>query len=128
MAENAAKANYKGWDRVEVDSLNALIDRQLVVGTNLMIARLVLRKGAIVPLHSHHNEQLTYVLEGVLRFKIDGREIDVKSGEVLCIPPHMPHEALALEDTLDIDIFNPPRQDWLDKDDAYLREGTGTAR
>ena len=128
MAENVAKANYTGWDRVEVDSLNALIDRQLVVGTNLMIARLVLRKGAVVPLHSHHNEQLTYVLEGVLRFKIDGQEIDVKAGEVLCIPPHMPHEALALEDTLDIDIFDPPRQDWLDKDDAYLRQGTGTAR
>jgi quercetin dioxygenase-like cupin family protein len=79
-------------------------------------------KGAHVPLHSHPNEQLTYVLEGALLFRIDGREFTVRAGEVLTIPPNMPHEAFALEDTVDLDIFNPPRQDWIDRDDAYLRE------
>jgi quercetin dioxygenase-like cupin family protein len=102
--------------------MNSLIGRQMIVGTKVMVARVVLKKGAKVPLHSHHNEQVTYVLEGALHFNIDGQEITVSAGEVLCIPPYMPHEAVALEDTVDLDIFNPPRQDWLDKDDAYLRQ------
>ena len=115
-------AKYANWNEIEVEKLTPLLDRQLMVGTNMMIARLILRKGAVVPLHSHHNEQVTYVLEGCLRFQIDGKQIDVRGGEVLLIPPHMPHEALAIEDTIDIDIFNPPRQDWIDKSDAYLRQ------
>jgi quercetin dioxygenase-like cupin family protein len=115
-------AKYANWNEIEVEKVTPLLDRQLMVGTGMMIARLILRKGAIVPLHSHHNEQITYVLEGLLRFQIDGRQIDVRGGEVLCIPPHMPHEAVAIEDTIDIDIFNPPRQDWIDKTDAYLRD------
>lgn len=123
MAQTVAQPKYTKWDDIEVESLNALIGRQMVVGTNVMLARVLLKKGAIVPMHSHHNEQVSYILEGALRFFIDGREITVSAGEVLCIPPHMPHEAIALEDTVDLDIFNPPRQDWLDKDDAYLREG-----
>jgi quercetin dioxygenase-like cupin family protein len=125
-------AKYANWNEIEVEKVTPLLDRQLMVGTDLMIARLILRKGAVVPLHSHHNEQVTYVLEGLLRFQIDGRQIDVRGGEVLCIPPHLPHEAVAIEDTIDIDIFNPPRQDWLDKSDAYLRQaapaGSETAR
>lgn len=123
MAQTVAQPKHIKWDDIEVESLNALIGRQMVVGTNVMVARVLLKKGAIVPMHSHHNEQVSYILEGALRFFIDGREITVSAGEVLCIPPHMPHEAIALEDTVDLDIFNPPRQDWLDKDDAYLREG-----
>jgi quercetin dioxygenase-like cupin family protein len=99
----------------------------MVVGTNLMVARVLLKKGAIVPMHSHHNEQVTYILEGALRFSIDNQEITVSAGEVLCIPSDMPHAAVALEDTVDLDIFNPPRQDWIDKDDAYLRQSTGVA-
>jgi quercetin dioxygenase-like cupin family protein len=120
-------AKYANWNDVEVEKVTPLLERQLMVGTGMMIARLILRKGAIVPLHSHHNEQITYVLDGLLRFQIDGRQIDVRSGEVLCIPPHMPHEAVAIEDTIDIDIFNPPRQDWLDKSDAYLRQAAPAA-
>ena len=127
MAETSAKAKYTKWNDVEVESLNSLIGRQMVVGTNLMVARVLLKKGAIVPMHSHHNEQVTYVLEGVLRFSIDNQEITVSAGEVLCIPSDMPHAAVALEDTVDLDIFNPPRQDWIDKDDAYLRQSTGVA-
>jgi quercetin dioxygenase-like cupin family protein len=73
-------------------------------------------------MHSHVNEQITYILEGALKFGIDGDEIVVRAGEVLCIPPNMPHEAFALEDTVDLDIFTPPRADWINKTDAYLRE------
>jgi quercetin dioxygenase-like cupin family protein len=98
-----------------------LIGRQFVVGKDMMLARVLLKKGAHVPLHSHHNEQITYILEGALKFSIEGKEVTVRAGEVLCIPPHVPHEAFALEDTVDLDVFNPPRQDWIDRNDAYLR-------
>ena len=122
----ADSPNYIKWNDVEVDHLNSLVGRQLIVGTNVMVARLLLKTGAKVPLHSHHNEQVSYILDGALRFVIDDREITVSAGEVLCIPPHMPHEAIALEDTVAVDIFNPPRQDWIDKEDAYLRQETGS--
>lgn len=114
---------YFKWEDVELEELNPLLQRQMVVGESMMLARILLKKGAVVPEHSHHNEQLTYVLEGALKFLIDGKEIVVGPGEVLCIPPHMPHQAIALEDTVDIDVFNPPRADWLSKNDAYLRQG-----
>jgi quercetin dioxygenase-like cupin family protein len=79
-------------------------------------------------MHHHHNEQITYILEGALRFVVGGKEVVVHAGEVLCIPPHVPHEAFALEDTVDLDIFNPPRQDWIDRDDAYLRRDVAAQR
>ena len=112
---------YIPWSQVEREKLNDLIDREMVVGDKLMLARVFLKKGAHVPQHHHHNEQVTYILEGALKFAIDGREIVVRAGEVLCIPSNMPHEAWALEDTLDLDVFNPPREDWLNKSDDYLR-------
>jgi quercetin dioxygenase-like cupin family protein len=112
---------YIPWKTVEHEKLNDLIGREMVVGDNLMLARVFLKKGAHVPEHHHHNEQLTYILEGALKFAIDGKEIVVRAGEVLCIPGNMVHEAWALEDTLDLDIFNPPREDWLNKSDDYLR-------
>jgi quercetin dioxygenase-like cupin family protein len=119
----SAKPTYKyiPWKNVEHEKLNDLIGREMVVGDNLMLARVFLKKGAHVPEHHHHNEQLTYILEGALKFAIDGKEIVVRAGEVLCIPANMVHEAWALEDTLDLDIFNPPREDWLSKSDDYLR-------
>ena len=104
-----------------VESVNPLFDRQLVTGERTMLARIVLRKGCIVPLHSHENEQIAYVLEGALKFQIQGREIIVRAGEVLVIPSHVPHSAEALEDTIDLDIFTPPRADWLQGTDQYLR-------
>lgn len=115
------------WKDVEVEHVHPLFDRQLITGENVMFARILLKKGMIVPEHSHHNEQLTYVVEGALKFWIDGRELVVRAGEVLCIPPHMPHKAEALEDTIDMDIFYPPRQDWLNKSDAYLRNSEPVA-
>ncbi len=120
----AGKSTLTRWSDIEVEELNPLIGRQFVVGENMMVARVLLKKGAHVPLHSHHNEQITYILDGALKFHLEGREVVVRTGEVLCIPPHVPHEAFALEDTVDLDIFNPPRQDWIDRDDAYLRGGT----
>jgi quercetin dioxygenase-like cupin family protein len=109
------------WNSIEVEALNPLLGRQFVVGKNVMLARVLLKKGCIVPEHSHHNEQVTYILEGALKFGIDGREIVVNAGEVLTIPPNMPHWAEALADTVDLDIFDPPRADWINRTDAYLR-------
>jgi quercetin dioxygenase-like cupin family protein len=119
----AAKMKYIPWKTVEREKLNPLIDREMLVGDKVMLARVLMKKGAHVPLHHHHNEQVTYILEGALKFAIDGKEIVVHAGEVLCIPPQMPHEAWALEDTIDLDIFDPPREDWLNKTDDYLRGG-----
>jgi len=112
---------YIRWKDVENEQLNPLFQRQMVVGDKIMVARIRLAKGAHVPRHSHHNEQVTYILEGALKFSIDGKEIVVRAGEVLCIPSNMPHEAWAEEDTLDLDVFTPPREDWLAKTDSYLR-------
>jgi len=117
------ECKYIPWKNVEHEKLNDLIDREMVVGNKLMLARVFLKKGAHVPEHHHHNEQVTYILEGALKFAIDGKEIVVRAGEVLCIPSNMPHEAWALEDTLDLDVFDPPREDWLNKTDGYLRHG-----
>lgn len=118
-----SQLKYIPWKNVELEHLNPLLDRQMVVGEQIMVSRVLLKKGCVVPEHSHHNEQVTYILEGALKFHIDGREIVVHAGEVLCIPPHMPHQAEAIEDTVDLDVFTPPREDWLGKTDQYLRGG-----
>jgi len=121
MAESAT--HYR-WDDLPREELNPLIGRRLITGDQMMIAQVYIAKGGIVPQHSHENEQLTYILEGTLRLWLgeDGAQVvDVGAGEVLHIPAHVPHRAEALEDTLDVDIFHPPRQDWLDGSDAYLR-------
>ena len=116
-----AELKHLKWDRVELEQLNPLLQRQFIVGRDVMIARVLMKKGCVVPEHRHVNEQVTYVLEGALKFMIDGREIVVHAGEVLTIPPNMPHAAEALLDTVDLDVFNPPRADWINKDDRYLR-------
>jgi quercetin dioxygenase-like cupin family protein len=112
---------YIPWNGVELEDLNPLLQRQMIVGQDIMVARVLMKKVCIVPLHSHHNEQVTYILEGALKFWIDGREIVVNAGEVLTIPPHMPHKAEALVETIDLDVFTPPRADWLNRTDKYLR-------
>ena len=116
-----SELKHISWDSVELEDLNPLLQRHFVVGQNIMLARVLLKKGCVVPEHSHHNEQLTYVLEGALKFWIDGKIIVVNAGQMLTIPPHMPHKAEALEDTVDLDVFNPPRADWINKTDQYLR-------
>ena len=112
------------WDAMKKERVSDMLERRLITGDRMMLAHVYLKKGCIVPKHSHENEQLTYILEGALKFWIgdDGaEEITVHPGEVLLIPSHVPHKAEALEETLDVDIFSPPRQDWLDKKDDYLR-------
>ncbi len=126
MGETAGtrgRLQHTRWDDIALEQLNPLIARHFVVGGEVMLARILLQRGAVVPRHSHANEQVTWVLEGALQFDIDGRTVVVRAGEVLCIPPHMPHAAVALEDTVDIDVFTPPRADWINKSDAYLRGG-----
>jgi quercetin dioxygenase-like cupin family protein len=118
----AAPLQYIPWHTIPLEDLNPLLQRQFVVGQEIMLARVLLKKGCIVPEHSHHNEQLTYIVEGALKFWIDNREITVHAGEVLCIPSNIPHKAEALEDTVDLDIFSPPRADWINKTDQYLRK------
>ena len=101
------------------------LERRLITGDRMMLAHVYLAKGCIVPKHSHENEQLTYILEGALHFWLgedQAEEVVVRAGEVLHIPSNLPHKALALEDTLDVDIFDPPREDWLNKTDSYLRK------
>ncbi|HTZ06284.1 MAG TPA: cupin domain-containing protein [Gaiellaceae bacterium] len=117
-------ATHYRWDELPREELNAHIGRRLVTGERLMIAHVYIAKGGIVPTHAHDNEQLTYILEGTLRFWLGDDEsqvVDVHAGEVLHIPSNLPHKAEALEDTLDVDVFAPPRADWLDGSDAYLR-------
>jgi len=121
-AAKKAELKHLRWGEVELETLNPLLQRQLVVGHNVMLTRVLLKKGCIIPEHSHVNEQLSYILEGALKFWIDGREIVVHAGEVLTIPPNMPHKAEAMEDTVDLDIFHPPRADWINKIDSYLRK------
>jgi quercetin dioxygenase-like cupin family protein len=120
-AAGPAELQYTPWSSVPLEDLNPLLQRQFIVGQEIMLARVLLKKGCIVPEHSHHNEQLTYVLEGALKFWIDGKEIVVNAGETLCIPSNLPHKAEALVDTVDLDVFAPPRADWIDKTDQYLR-------
>jgi quercetin dioxygenase-like cupin family protein len=121
---NARSVTWYRWEELPREKVSAMLDRRLITGDRMMLAHVYLKKGCIVPKHSHENEQLTYILEGVLRFWIgehEEEELLVRAGEVLHIPSHVPHKAEALEDTVDVDIFSPPRQDWLDKTDAYLR-------
>jgi quercetin dioxygenase-like cupin family protein len=109
------------WTEVENESLGPLTERQFISGGNITLARFTLRRGAKIARHSHDHEQFAWVMQGALRFSLPGQEIVVRAGEVLCIPSQVPHEAEALEDTIDVDAFSPARHDWAVKDDAYLR-------
>jgi quercetin dioxygenase-like cupin family protein len=118
------QTTFYRWDSMKKERVSDMLERRLITGERMMLAQVYLKKGCIVPKHSHENEQLTYILEGALKFSLgeDGaEEITVSAGEVLLIPSNVPHKAEALEETLDVDIFSPPRQDWLDKKDDYLR-------
>lgn len=122
----AKKPQLLKWHEIKEEKLNEKITRKLAVGQNEMIGRLRLAKGAAVPPHKHLSEQITMVMSGALKFTIEGKDIDVRAGEVLVIPPNVVHSAIALEDTDDIDSFSPLRIDWLTGDDAYLKTGKST--
>ena len=114
---------HTSWDAVPLEAMSELISRKIVTGEKAMVAQVFLKKDAVVPEHQHESEQITYIMEGALRFELEGKTVVVRKGEVLTIPSNVPHRAVALEDTLDLDIFSPIRHDWLTKDDAYLRRG-----
>jgi len=123
VATKSSGVSFHRWNDMPRERVTDEIDRRVITGERMMLAHVYLKKGSIVPRHSHDNEQLTYILEGALRFKLgpEGAEvIVVRAGEVLVIPSNVLHEAEALEDTLDVDVFNPPRQDWLDGTDTYF--------
>ena len=121
--QNRSVTFYR-WEDMPREKVSDTLDRRLITGDRVMLTHVYLKKGSIVPRHSHENEQITYILEGGLRFWIGEDEsevIDVRAGEVLHIPSFVQHKAEALADTLDVDIFSPPREDWLNKTDDYLR-------
>lgn len=120
--KKSSEVQYIRLAEMPMEHLNPLVDRQFVFGEKGMFARLLLRAGASVPLHSHENEQITYILEGALKFTLPEGEIVVRAGEILVIPADVPHSAEALEDTIDLDVFCPPRADWISGADAYLRK------
>ena len=131
MTPSSTSFTHYRWDDLPRESVKSDLSRRLITGERMMLAHVYLDKGCVVPAHRHDNEQLTYVLEGALRFwlgEAQDQVVDVRAGEVLHIPSDLLHKAEALEDTLDVDIFCPPRQDWLDKTDQYLREETPPAR
>ena len=109
------------WDKMETEQLNDKITRQMLFGEKAMLARIVLKRGAIVPRHSHINEQITWIVSGALKLIFDDGERILRNGQMLLIPANLPHAAEAMEDTVDIDVFAPPREDWIRKTDAYLR-------
>jgi quercetin dioxygenase-like cupin family protein len=123
MGQGPAVQHFR-WEEMEKETVTETIKRRMVTGERAMLAHIYLDKGARVPQHSHHNEQITYLLEGTLKFWIgeEREEVVLKAGEVLLIPANIPHEAEALEDCLDVDVFSPPREDWLNGTDGYFHK------
>ena len=120
-----SNVTWYSWDQMPREAVSPMLDRKFITGNRMMLAHVYLKKGCVVPRHQHENEQLTYILEGALKFWIgedESQEVIVRAGEVLHIPSNVFHKAEALEDTLDVDIFDPPRRDWLDGTDQYLRQ------
>ena len=115
-----APARLFRWDEIELEKVTDMISRKMVTGEREMVAQIYLKKGALVPMHSHESEQMTCILQGALKFLVGGEDIVVREGEVLHIPSWVPHQAEALEDTFELDVFSPIRQDWLDKTDDYF--------
>jgi quercetin dioxygenase-like cupin family protein len=109
------------WDEIALEKVTEMISRKIVTGEREMLAQVYLKKGALVPMHSHESEQMTYVLQGALKFLIRGEEITVREGEVLHIPSWVEHQAEALDDTFELDLFSPIRQDWLNHTDTYFQ-------
>src|ERR1700736_5005843 len=125
MAETRSRIDMEHytWDSMEKEVLSPTIARKIISGDKAMVAQVFLTRGAVVPEHHHESEQITYILEGALQFEIEGKQIVVAKGQVLRIPSYVPHSAVALEDTLDLDIFSPIRTDWLTRQNEYLRRG-----
>jgi quercetin dioxygenase-like cupin family protein len=113
---------YLRWSDLPLEKVSETLSRKIITGEREMVTQIFMARGCFVPTHSHESEQITYVLKGALKFCLAGKEIVVREGEVLCIPSWLEHSAEALEETVEMDIFSPIRQDWLDKTDDYLRK------
>ena len=113
------------WDEIALEKVTEMLSRKIVTGEREMLAQIYLKRGCLVPMHSHESEQMTYILQGALKFLIGGEEITVREGEVLHIPSWVEHQAEALEDTFELDVFSPIRQDWLDHTDDYFHATDG---
>jgi quercetin dioxygenase-like cupin family protein len=120
-AKGASMVQLTSWEKIETEQLSKTITRQMLSGANTTVARICLARGAIVPRHQHESEQFSWIISGALKFIFDDGEKIVRAGEILFIPSQVPHAAEALEDTVDVDVFAPRREDWIRKDDAYLR-------
>ena len=101
------------WDEIALEKITEMISQKIVAGEREMLAQIYLKRGALVPMHSHESEQMTYILQGALKVLVGGEEITVREGEVLHIPSWTPHQAEALEDTFELDVFSPVRHDWI---------------
>src|SRR5471032_2754238 len=108
------------WDEIALEKVTEMLSRKIVTGDREMLAQVYLKRGCLVPMHSHESEQMTYILQGALKFVVAGEELTVREGEVLHIPSWIEHQAEALDDTFSLDVFSPIRQDWLDHTDSYL--------
>jgi quercetin dioxygenase-like cupin family protein len=108
------------WADILAEQINPSTSRQYITGDSVTVARFELKRGGVVPLHAHQNEQVSFVMSGALKFKLEEREVIVRAGEVLQIPRGVPHEVEVMEDTLAMDVFSPVRQDWIDKTDSYF--------
>jgi quercetin dioxygenase-like cupin family protein len=109
------------WDEIALEKVTEMLSRKIVSGEREMLVQVYVKRGCLVPLHAHESEQMTYVLQGALKFLIHGEEITVREGEVLHIPPGVEHQAEALEDTFELDVFSPVRQAWLEAADEFTR-------
>jgi unsaturated pyranuronate lyase len=121
-ATTKPEIQHVAWQALEMEQVTPQFYRHFLSGENVMLSRILLKKGFVVPFHQHHNEQVSFVLDGALKFIFEDREVVVNSGEVLVIPPNVPHKVEAIVDTVDFDVFSPPRSDWINKSDAYLRK------
>src|ERR1700730_7761461 len=122
MALEAPEIQVCKWDEVALERVSETLSRKIITGQREMVTQIFMKRGCVVPKHSHESEQITYVVHGCLKFAVAGREVVLRDDEVLCIPSWMEHSAEALEETLEMDIFSPIRRDWLDKTDEYLRK------
>jgi unsaturated pyranuronate lyase len=113
-----AQVRLHRWDEIALEKVTEMISRKVVAGDREMMAQIYMKRGALVPMHAHESEQMTYILQGALKFLVDGEEITVREGEVLHIPARVPHQAEALEDTLELDVFSPIRSEWMDGADG----------
>ena len=106
-------ARLHRWDEISLDKITEMVSQKIVTGEREMVAQVYLKRGTLIPMHAHDSEQMTYILQGALRFLVEGEEIIVREGEVLHIPSRIPHQAEALDDTFELDVFSPIRQDWV---------------